>query len=209
MKKNSFDVEALRLSVGQRMDERRLAHTLGVEREAEALGRIYLPDMVDELRCAALLHDITKNETVEKQLQYCAEFGIIMRGSAKNSPKLLHARTAAEVIRREYPDYATENIVSAVRWHTTGRDGMSVFDMLIYLADYIEDTRPFEDCILLRKYFWDNYSEEMSERQRLNHLCRTAVMSVDMTLRGLMEENAYIDEDTVSFRNYCLREIGI
>ncbi len=203
-----FDIDSLRESVRSRMDDWRYSHTLGVERAAAALGELYLPDRVDELRCAALLHDITKNETVEKQLQYCAEFDIIVRDSDIISPKLLHAKTAAELIRRDFTEYSTEDIVSAVRWHTTGRENMSLFDMLIYLADYIEDTRTFRDCVRLREYFWGSLPEKMSKEQRMIHLYRTAVMSVDLTLRSLISEGVFIDEDTVRFRNYCLSETG-
>ena len=166
MEKSRFDIESLRLSVKCRMDERRYSHTLSVERMAAYLGELYLPEKVDELRCAALLHDITKNETEEKQLQYCDKFDIIVRDFDKISGKLLHAKTAAMLIGREYPEYATEDVVSAVRWHTTGYDGMSVFDMLIYLADYIEDTRTFDDCIFLRNYFFWAKPECMTEKEK-------------------------------------------
>ncbi len=201
-------LETLRESVKLRMDSWRYEHTLGVERAAAAIGEVYLPDMTGSLRCAALLHDITKNESVEKQLQYCSEFGIIVRDSDKISPKLLHAKTAAELIFTEYPDFATDDIVSAVRWHTTGRDGMSVFDIIIYLADYIEDTRTFDDCVRLREYFWKNDPESMSKCDRMIHLYKTVVLSVDLTLKSLICENAFIDEDTIRFRNYCLHEIN-
>jgi len=209
MKIDNFDIESLRESVKGRMDSRRYSHTLGVERAAEAIGQIYLPQMTDSLRCAALLHDITKNESVEKQLQYCREFDIIIGDSDKISPKLLHAKTAAELILREYPAYVTDDIVSAVRWHTTGKDGMSIFDIIIYLADYIEDTRTFDDCVRLREYFWGSDPRNMTENDRIIHLYKTAVLSVDLTLKSLMGENAFIDEDTVRFRNYCLHEINV
>jgi len=202
------DIEFLRSSVRSRMDDRRYAHTLGVERMALHLGELYLPEKVDELRCAALLHDITKNETDEKQLQYCGEFDIIVRDFDKISGKLLHAKTAASLIEREYPEYATADVVSAVRWHTTGHDGMSIFDMLIYLADYIEDTRAFDDCIRVRDYFLNADPCLMGEKEKIVHLHKTAVLSVDLTLKNLISDGVFIDEDTVGFRNYCLRKIG-
>lgn len=199
-----FDIDSLRASVKSRMNAKRYSHTLGVEREAAALGELYMQGMIPELRCAALLHDITKNETVEKQLQYCAEFDIMLRDSDILSPKLFHAKTAAALISRDYAEYATENIVSAVRWHTTGRDGMSLFDALIYLADYIEDTRTFGDCVRLREYFWGKDPADMPDDERYAHLYRTMVMSVDLTVECLISESAFIDGDTVGCRNYYL-----
>lgn len=201
---NDLSIEKLREAVECRMSGKRYEHTLGVERMAAALGELYLPERVDELRCAALLHDITKNETVEKQLQYCAEFDIMIEASVLGSPKLFHARTAAALIPRDFPEYATEDIVSAVRYHTTGRDGMSLFEALIYLADYIDDTRTFEDCVRLRSFFWDASPEKLGEEDRLIHLYRTMVLSLDMTVRSLIADASYIDADTVACRNYYL-----
>ena len=108
---------------------------------------------------------------------------------------------------KEYPDYATDDIVSAVRWHTTGHGGMSVFDCIVYLADYIEENRKFEYCIRLRNYFWGNNPIEMTEKERLVHLYRTMVMSVDLTVNTLTREGSFIDPDTIECRNFYLEKI--
>ena len=34
-----------------------------------------------------------------------------------------------------------EEILSAIRWHTTGKPEMSMLDIIIYMADYIEPNR--------------------------------------------------------------------
>lgn len=200
----NFDIDSLRETVRCRMDSARYVHTLGVERAATALGEVYLPEKITELRCAALLHDITKNEKTEKQLQYLAEFDIMMGDFDKTSPALLHARTAAALITRDFSEYATDDIVNAVRWHTTGRAGMSIFETLIYLADCIEDSREYGDLIRLREDFWGASLKDMSERERLLHLYNAVVRSLDITLGHLIKRSAYIDADTVEFRNYCI-----
>jgi len=204
MENSRFDVESLRLAIKQRMDERRYSHTLAVEKMTVRLGEMYIPDRLDELICAALLHDITKNESTEKQLQYCEKFDIITKDAAILSPKLLHAMTAAALIPSEYPEYATKDIVSAVRWHTTGRCDMTLFDSIVYLADYIEDTRTFKDCVCLREYFFGNNPWCMTYEDRLSHLYSTMVKSVDLTLGCLSTEGEYIDINTVECRNYYL-----
>lgn len=200
-------LDALRESVRLRMNEKRYRHTLGVEAAAIMLGGLYMPKRVQSLRAAALLHDITKNETNEKQLQYLAEFDIIVGNSVKYSPKLYHSITASAVILRDYPEFASYDVVSAVRWHTTGRYGMRLFDALIYLADYIEENRTFEDCVRLREYFLAAEPERLDGAARLVHLYKTMVMSVDMTVRCLMEEGGMIDCDTIGCRNYYLERL--
>ena len=63
-------LDLLRIKVKSYVNERTYSHILGVEREAASLADIYLPEGErNKARAAALLHDITKNETVEKQLQ--------------------------------------------------------------------------------------------------------------------------------------------
>lgn len=139
-------------------------------------------------------------------MQYCREFGIIL-GVDPLSPKLYHSKTAAVLIERDFPEFADPEIVSAVRWHTTGRDNMTVFEAIIYLADYIEDTRTYDDCIKLRRYFYDGISHLSSAEDKIFHLYKTMVKSFNYTMTVLMEENALIDEDTLRCRNYYLRKI--
>ena len=84
---------------------------------------------------------------------------------------------------------------------------MTVFEAIIYLADYIEDTRTYDDCIKLRRYFYDGISHLSSAEDKFFHLYKTMVKSFDYTMTVLMEENALIDEDTLRCRNYYLRKI--
>lgn len=201
-------LEALREAVKPYYTEKRYGHTLGVEREAKALGEIFLPNDVTRLRAAALLHDITKNLAIEKQLKICEEFGIIIEDADIRAPKLFHAKTGSAVAERNFPEYTDEEIISAVRWHTTGRADMSLFEMLIYLADYIEDTRTFPDCIALRKMFYKGIEKAETEKERLSVLRETMIRSFDMTIRCLIEEGGLVDRDTVEARNrFILNEI--
>ena len=198
------ELNALRDAVKEYQTEKRYGHTLAVEREAGALGEIYLPGDVNRLRAAALLHDITKIYDTEKQLKILAEFGIMIRTEDSASPKLLHARTGELVASREFPHLVDKDIAGAVRWHTTGRAGMSIFEMLIYLADYIEDTRTFEDCVTLRSFFYKGIEGAESEEERLSVLRRAMILSFDMTVKCLIEEGALVDRDTIEARKWFI-----
>ncbi len=195
----------LREKVKEYQTEKRYLHTLAVEREAAALGEIYLPDKIPHLRCSALLHDITKVLSLEKQLQYCQKFDIMVRNGDELSPKIFHAKTAAEVAKRDFPDFVNEEILSGVRWHTTGRRNMTVFECIVYLADYIEDTRTFEDCVKLRNYFYSRIRNDGADKEEV--LFSTMITSFDMTIKNLMEEGALIDSDTVEARNYFIENL--
>lgn len=192
----------LRMRIGLHMKDRRLSHTLAVEREAASLSKLYVPEMEYTLRCAALLHDITKELSFEKQLQLCEEFDIIYSHDEMFTPKIFHSRTAPAVIKRDFPEFCSEELLSAVRWHTTGHTDMTVGEMIIFLADYIEDTRTFESCMELRRFFYSGLESLKSESDRIAHLYDTMILAFDMTVRELTEARLPIHLDTVAARNY-------
>ena len=194
-------LSTLRDAICVRLGDFRAKHVLSTEEEAARLAAVYLPEKVEKVRISALLHDITKEYDVKRQLQIFDDFGIIVDNVMLASPKVFHAKTAALLIPREFPEYADPEVISAVRNHTTGCADMSVMDMLIYLADYIEPTRRFEDCQTLRSYFWDGLAENASEQDKLLHLYKTMVLSFDLTIQNLIEEHSVIAPDTIAARN--------
>ncbi len=199
-------INNLRNDVSSKMSEKRLKHTLMVEKMVAKLADIYAPEKKDVLRVAGLLHDVTKEFSIEKQLQICKEFGIITTKQDILTPKTLHAKTAALLIPVMYPEFAAEEVISAVRWHTTGRVNMTIGEKLVYLADYIDESRTFDDCVKLRQMFFDPNPEKMGDGEKLLHLTKVLVASFDMTVCGLIKDNALISEDTVSARNSLIME---
>ena len=83
---------------------------------------------------------------------------------------------------------------------------MSIPEKLIYLADYIDMSRTFEDCVRLREAFWSAEPEKMSIDERNSHLRRVLIMSYDMTVRALIEEGTPISTDTVEARTKLVCE---
>lgn len=191
----------LRNAVVNRLGEYRAKHVLSTEEEAVRIAEIYLPEKIEKVRISALLHDITKEYDVKKQLQIFSEFDIIVDNVIVHSPKVMHALTAALLIPREFPEYADDEVISAVRNHTTGCADMPLLDIIIYLADYIEPLRKFEDCRKLREYFWQGVNNAATEKDRLFHLYKTMVMSFDFTIQNILEENGIIAPETIMARN--------
>ena len=167
----------------------------------DSVGNLYAPDKLDILRAAALLHDITKEYGIDAHAELIERGGESLSALDRLSYKTLHARSAVELIKEKYGDFAYSEVLDAVRYHTTGRADMSVCEMIIYLADYIDDSRRFDDCVKLRNYFWDAHPENMSAEQREEHLLRTLLLSFDMTLTSLLTEGSPISIETVSARN--------
>jgi len=199
-------LDALRNSLCGEMSPKRYRHTVEVEKMAARLGEMYIPDRIMKLRAAALLHDITKEYYVDKHLLICADNGLALTREDLLAPKTFHARTAAALIPCLYPEFNDDEIISAVRWHTTGRRCMSLMEKLIYLADYIDMSRTFSDCVALREFFFGKEPEKMSAEERMAHLDDTLILSFDMTVRGLIEDGSVVSSDTFEARNYLIAQ---
>ena len=204
---NEETLARLRESVRQKMRECRFLHTLGVEKEIAALGELYLPQDVLRLRVAALLHDLTKECSYDEQLALCERGGVLLTEEELRSPKILHAFTAPIVISEEYPQIDDPTILMAIRQHTTGDAKMSLFSKLLYLADYIEEGRNFDDCRKLRSMFWDGI-DTLPENKYEEHLNKILLASFEMTIASLESEGAPIAPKTLAARAALVAEIS-
>ena len=141
------------------LDEYRVAHVAGCESEAVALAMHWGedPELAAE---AGILHDITKRLGYEEQLNLCEKYGIINDNSELQAPKLLHAKTGAALARDLFG--VDDTVYEAIRWHTTGKSDMTLFEKILYLADYIEPTRDFEGIEALRTLAYEDLDAAMA-----------------------------------------------
>lgn len=200
-------MDTLRSDIKGYISGKRYSHTLSVEQECGALAVQFglCEDEVYRLYISALLHDITKEKKPEQQLQLCRELDVPYSEYDKASPKVFHAMTAAALILRDFPLLASADVCENIRYHTVGREDMTLSEKLLYLADYIEPTRDFDDCKKLRRYFYSKKNREGKTLMR--HLDETLVISFDMTLRVLIDEGQCIAQQTVASRNFLIRSL--
>lgn len=201
-------LDALREKLPGMMSEKRLRHVLEVEKMAVRLGKILLPGEENEmiLRAAALLHDITKEYSVADHLKIASTVGQMPTPLEISAPKTLHAITAAALIPLKYPEFAYDAVIRAVRWHTTGRADMSMEEKIVYLADYIDESRTFPECVRLRDEFFGAEPEKMDADELDRHLRRVLIDSFDVTLRGLLDDGLPVHPDTTAARNHLIME---
>lgn len=200
------DFACLQAAVKDRLSLYRFAHTVGVADMAERLAALYCPDRAGMLRAAALLHDITKELDDGAQRALLAAADIPLRADELASPKIYHSITAPVVIARDFPDFATAPLLSAVRWHTTGRAGMTLTEAILYLADYIEEGRSFPDSVSLRRRFFDAAPDKMHMTARMAHLASVVRESLEMTVAELTAAGAPVCEDTLAALAYFKNE---
>lgn len=199
-------LDALRARIPAMMGAKRAAHTLAVEEMAARLGRVLWPGEENEriLRAAGLLHDITKEYSFGRQMETGRQLGLRFAPQEIAAPKTLHAMTAAALIPVKYPEFADERVIDAVRYHTTGRAQMMIWEKIIYFADYIDDTRQFPECVRLREAFWGAEPEKMAPAELAAHFRRVLIDSFDVTIAGLLEDRRTIHPDTTAARNDLL-----
>ncbi len=196
----------LRQSVRESESPSRFAHTCSVEAEVERIAKLLLPEKVLPLRAAALLHDLTKELPLKEHLRICSRHEISCSAEAASSVAVLHGLTAAEVIRERFPLFASEEILSAVRKHTVGAAEMSAFDKILFLADYIESTRSYPDCIALRESFWRSIVS-CDDNARSSVLDFAVYTEIKQTLSNLLQRGAVIAPESLPLYNrYAARK---
>lgn len=138
--------------------ENRVAHVIGCSETAAKLARVHGVNEEDAAR-AGILHDITKALNGREQLRLCEKYGIMTDGFEREYTKLLHAPTAAAVAKHVFGE--NDAVCTAIRWHTSGRAGMSTLEKIIYVADYMEPNRDFPGVEELRRLAYEDLDEAM------------------------------------------------
>ncbi len=133
------DYNKIREQMKETLDGKRYEHTLGVAYTASCLAMRYDCNVQDAM-IGGLLHDCAKCLSDKKRLSICEKNNISVSKTEEKNPSLLHAKVGAYLAATKY-DINNEEILNAIRFHTTGRPAMSLLEKIIYIADYIEPNR--------------------------------------------------------------------
>lgn len=132
-------IKDLKKELKKQMDESRFEHTLGVMYTSGALAMRYEYDL-ERAMLAGLLHDCAKCMPNAKKLKMAEKHHLEISNLERKNPFMLHAKIGALLAKKKY-DIEDEEILDAIRWHTTGRPNMTLLDKIVYVADYIEPKR--------------------------------------------------------------------
>ena len=146
---NGWTDEKIIELIRSKLELRRFQHSLNVAESARYLAEKYDGD-ADKAYTAGLLHDVMKNSSPEEQLGVMTEAGIELLPEECANKKLWHAIAGAAYIKNVM-GIDDREIYKAVRYHTTGRAGMSLLEKIVYLADYISAERNYKDVDVMRK----------------------------------------------------------
>lgn len=128
-----------------KLNPRRLFHSECVSECAGVLAERYGAS-VEKARLAGLLHDVMKNAPANEQLALMPDI---------TSLELLNTKVwhqiSGEAFLRQNGIVTDEEILGAVRWHTTGKAGMTLLEKIIYVADFISADRDYKDVEVVRR----------------------------------------------------------
>lgn len=176
-----------------RLTSQRLYHSICVAEQAKHLAEKFGEDS-EKAYTAGLVHDIMRYEPVEKMLELIENDGQILTESEKNITVTLHA-IAGEVFLRKELGVTDKDILSAVRWHTTGKEDMTLLEKIIYVADLTSEDREYPDVLEVRAMAEEN-------------LDKTCLRGLSFTVEDNAKKCRPIHIDTVKAYNHLAERIN-
>lgn len=142
-------LSAYRAILNEKLDEYRMYHSECVSECAAVLAEKYGAD-IKKARLAGLMHDVMKNASPNEHLDLMQRSGETLSKVDLTNSKVWHQLSGAQYLK-ESGIITDEEIIGAVRWHTTGRAGMTLLEKIVYTADFISADRDYPDVGVVRK----------------------------------------------------------
>ena len=139
------NIDLIKADLKEKLPKKRYEHTLGVAYTAAALAMCYGEDIL-KAELAGILHDVAKakksSELKDDMKEYIDPYtdGDYVDLIADKAPQILHAIYAPYLAKKDY-EIEDKDILSAIRWHTTGKKNMTMLEKIVFVADYIEPNR--------------------------------------------------------------------
>lgn len=175
--------------IRERLSDYRFHHSMCVANRAVELAKKYNLD-TEKAYAAGILHDIMKEESLDVQRELIESDGYKMSDVELNSKNIYHQMSGAMYVKKVL-GIADEDIIGGIRYHTTGRADMTLFEMLIYLADFTSEDRNYPDVDIMR---------ELTDKSLLDGM----LYSLQYTIKKLAEDKKQIHPDTLHCYNWVL-----
>ena len=176
----------------ERLTPGRLSHSLGVSETAGKLALQYGTEP-EKARIAGLVHNCARELPNNILLQKAQSFGIVISDVELANPSLLHAPVGAHLAKADF-GIEDEQVLQAVKRHTTGAPAMTVLDKIVFLADYIEPNRFFPGVDKLRETAKTSLDDAV-------------IAAYDQTLQFIIAQGGLIHIDSVAGRNFMLMKL--
>jgi nicotinate-nucleotide adenylyltransferase len=136
-------------SIKSRLSSERFRHSINVSVEARRLAKKYGADP-KKAEIAGILHDVCKEITRDEHLKIFGRFGVILTDIEQKTFKLWHSISGSLYIKHML-NVTDPDIYNAVRYHTSGRAGMSILEKVVFIADFISKDRTYAEAAKIRE----------------------------------------------------------
>ena len=177
----------------ENLSKERFNHTVGVSETAKALAKKWGADE-HSAYVAGLVHDCAKEISPQLAIKMLEDRGYIADSVERRALGLLHAPLGA-YLAQEYFEIENKEILDSVRFHTTGRVGMTLLDKIIYVADFIEPGRKYKESDIVRQIAETN-------------LDAAVLKEADIVIKFTIEKGRQLHPDTIIARNSYLNIIN-
>lgn len=188
-----MDIEKIQQLIKSTLSVERYEHTLRVTETAIHLAEQYNSNLED-VTIAALFHDYAKEFTYERLRLLIKQYDL-PEELYDYHVELWHGPVAAKLIEDQYK-VTEESVTNAIYYHTTGRAGMSLVELIVFVADYIEPGRYFPGIEEVRK----------DAEQSIVLAARNALKN---TIVFLLNKHVTIHPDTFLAYNDLTKKIGV
>lgn len=139
-----WNIEEIKKDVKENLSDKRYQHSLNVMEEAEALAKKYKVNKANVDKCilCGLTHDMAKELSKETNEKIIKKYNLKETLLDEKNKNLIHGFIASIIVREKYK--FDEDMILAIRYHTTGYPNMDLLGKIIYLADKIEKSRDSE-----------------------------------------------------------------
>ena len=180
--------------------EERYLHSLSVAKKAlEIIEENNFPVDKTKAEVAGLIHDYAKFATMNEYFEIVKEFDLDESILEKNF-KILHALLGPYIIKKEL-GIDDEEILEAIKYHTTGRPKMSLLEEIIFLADFAEDTRVYpnqeEKLNQIREVIKRNYKRAIAMILdfQINHVISQKYELFELTRLAFNDYEKFLNSD--------------
>lgn len=187
-----IELEDIKKYLQLTLSEKRYIHSLNTADTALKLAATFGEDP-KKAYISGLVHDCTREIRLSEQQSMLKALNIEVDSLTYNISELLHAYTAEYVLRYKFK-IDDEMVISAVRFHTTGKEDMKLLEKIIFLSDVIEPSRNFPGIEYIRELSRKNLEEALVE-------------AFDSSIRFLVGKRALIHPNTVIARNYVISSL--